>query len=80
MTLKEFITEHGEEKTAYKLISNKMVRNFGLSLECLPDTCELADMVEELAEQLKEDMNNKEAIREILEQVNEDFLEQLAFG
>ena len=80
MTLLEFIAEHGEEKTAYKLINRQVQRIFGLSLTDLPDTCELADIVEELADQLRDNPTDKASIKSILHGIDIDFIQQLIYG
>ena len=80
LTVLEFIAEHGEEKTAYKLIDKQVSRIFGLNLSDLPDTCDLANLVEELADQLRDNPTDKEAIRAILHSIDIDFIEQLIYG
>jgi hypothetical protein len=80
LTVLEFIAEHGEEKTAYKLIDKQVSRIFGLNLSDLPDTCDLANLVEELADQLRDNPTDKEAIRAILHSIDIDFIEQLIHG
>jgi hypothetical protein len=80
MTILQFIAEHGEEKTAYKLINNQVLRIFGLSLSDLPDTCELAETIEELADQLRDDPTDKESIKSILHSVDIDFIQTLILG
>ena len=80
MTILEFIAEHGEEKTAYKLIDRQVLRIFGLGLSDLPDTCELADIVEELADQLRNNPTDKASIKAILHSVNIDFIHLLIYG
>ena len=80
MTILEFIAEHGEEKTAYKLIDRQVQRIFGLGLSDLPDTCELADIVEELADQLRDNPTDKESIKSILHGIDIDFIHLLIYG
>lgn len=80
MTILEFIATHGEEKTAYKLIDNRVLRIFGLSLSDLPDTCEIADIIQELADQLTDDPTDKESIKEIINSVDIDFIQNLILG
>ena len=80
LTVLKFIAEHGEEKTAYKLIDKQVSRIFGLSLSDLPDTCDLANLVEELTDQLRDNPTDKEAIRAILHSIDIDFIEQLIYG
>ena len=80
LTVLEFIAEHGEEKTAYKLIDKQVSRIFGLSLSDLPDTCDLANVLEELADQLRDNPTDKESIKAILHSIDIDFIEQLIYG
>ena len=80
MTVLQFIAEHGEEKTAYKLIDNQVQRIFGLSLSDLPDTCELANIVEELSDQLRDNPTDKESIKSILHSIDIDFIQTLIYG
>jgi hypothetical protein len=80
LTVLEFIAEHGEEKTAYKLIDKQVSRIFGLSLSDLPDTCDLANVLEELADQLRDNPADKESIKAILHSIDIDFIEQLIYG
>jgi len=80
MTILEFIAKHGEEKTAYKLIDNQVQRIFGLGLSDLPDTCDLANVLEELADQLRDNPADKESIKSILMQVDIEFIENIILG
>jgi hypothetical protein len=80
LTVLEFIAEHGEEKTAYKLIDKQVSRIFGLGLSDLPDTCDLANVLEELADQLRDNPTDKESIKAILHSIDIDFIEQLIYG
>lgn len=80
MTVLEFIAEHGEEKTAYKLIDNQVQRIFGLSLSDLPDTCDLANVLEELSDQLRDNPADKDSIKEILHSIDIDFIQTLIYG
>jgi hypothetical protein len=80
MTVLEFIAEHGEEKTAYKLIDNQVKRIFCLGLSDLPDTCDLANVLEELSDQLRDNPADKDSIKAILHSVDIDFIQQLIYG
>ena len=80
MTILEFIAKHGEEKTAYKLIDRQVQSIFGLGLSELPDTCDLANVLEELADQLHDDPTDKESIKAILMQIDIDFIQTLIYG
>jgi hypothetical protein len=80
MTILEFIAKHGEEKTAYKLIDNQVQRIFGLGLSDLPDTCDLANVLEELADQLRDNPADKDSIKYILHSIDIDFIQTLIYG
>lgn len=80
LTLKEFIAKHGEEKTAFKLVDKRIESIFGLSIYDLPDTNEIADIVEEIAYILKENPNDKISIRATLSQIDIDFIERIVYG
>lgn len=80
LTLKEYIAKHGEEKTAFKLIDNRVESIFGLSIFDLPDTSEVADLVEELADILHDNPNDKESIKYILNQIDIEFIERIVYG
>ena len=80
MTILEFIATHGEEKTAYKLIDNQVQRIFGLGLSDLPDTCDLANVLEELTDQLRDNPADKDSIKAILHSIDIDFIQTLIYG
>jgi len=80
LTVKEYIRKHGEEKTAYKLADNRVKRILGLSLTDLPDTCEIADIIEEIANILIDNPEDKEGVKEVLFQIDIDFLENIILG
>jgi hypothetical protein len=80
LTILEFIAKHGEEKTAFKLIDKRVTSILGLSILDLPDTCDLANVLEELADQLHDDPTDKESIKSILMQIDIDFIEQIIYG
>ena len=80
LTLKEFIAKHGEEKTAFKLIDKRIESIFGLSIFDLPDTSEVAELVEELADVLYDNPNDKESIKSILNQIDIEFIERIVYG
>ena len=80
LTLKEYIAKHGEEKTAFKLIDKRIESIFGLSIFDLPDTSEVADLVEELADVLHDNPNDKESIKSILNQIDIEFIERIVYG
>jgi len=80
LTILEFIAKHGEEKTAFKLIDKRVTSILGISILDLPDTSEVAEILEELADQLRDDPTDKESIKSILIQIDIDFIEQIIYG
>jgi hypothetical protein len=80
LTILEFIAKHGEEKTAFKLIDKRVTSILGLSILDLPDTSEVAEILEELTDQLHDDPNDKESIKYILNQIDIEFIEQIIYG
>lgn len=80
LTILEFISKHGEEKTAFKLLDERVINLYGLSLLDLPDTSEVAEICEELSDQLKADPTDKQAIKSIIHLINADFIEHLIFN
>ena len=77
MTVLEFIAEHGEERTALKLIDKRIERIFGLSIFDLPDTSEFAELITELADILQDNPNDKESIKAFLLQIDIEFIERI---
>ena len=80
LTVKEYILKHGVEKTAFKLIDKRVTSILGISILDLPDTSEVADILEELADQLHDNPNDKESIKYILNQIDIEFIEQIIYG
>lgn len=80
LTVKEYISKHGAEKTAFKLIDKRIENILGISLLDLPDTSEVAELVEELADILQDNPNNKESIKSILNQIDIEFIERIVYG
>jgi hypothetical protein len=80
LTILQFIAKHGEEKTAFKLLDKRVIDLYGLSILDLPDTSEIAEICEELSDQLKADPTDKEAIKSIIHIIDNDFIEHLIFN
>lgn len=80
MKLQDYLTKHGAQKTAYKLIDVKVTNILGLGLENLPDTAILSDYIEEIADILENEPENIKAIKEILNSIDLEFIEELILG
>jgi hypothetical protein len=79
MTLQEYIEKYGTRKAAMQLVSKRIQSIIFLSLEDLPDTFELCELIDEIEDVLiNGDMPYaKEQIKTILEQIDQDFIESL---
>lgn len=80
MKLQDYLNQYGAEKTAYKLIDIKITNILGIGLESLPETSILAEYIEEIADILQDDPTNTEAIKEILNNIDLEFIEELIYG
>jgi hypothetical protein len=74
MKLQEFLNANGPRKTAIKLIEMRIFRIIGLSMQDLPDTVELWDLVDEL-ECILEDEFKMEDIKDLLNDITFEFIE-----
>lgn len=83
MTLQEFLKANGSHATARKLIDKKIRSLIYMGIEDLPDTSELAEKVEELAELLEDYEGQpvkKILIQEYLREIDTEFIENLIYG
>jgi hypothetical protein len=74
MKLQEFLNANGPRKTAIKLIEMRIFRIIGLSMQDLPDTMELWDLVDEL-ECILEYEFKMEDIKNLLNNITFEFIE-----
>jgi len=79
LTISEYLQKYGARATARQLINQRLNRLFGLTLSALPDTGKICAIVDNLEQQLKTDSANKDNIREILTEIDADFLESLIY-
>ena len=81
MKVQEFLKLNGARKTAEKLINMRVQFVMGLSMEDLPDSTQLWDIVESIEEELKEDGEefsfNK--IKETLNEITFEFIEEICW-
>lgn len=80
MTIKEFAVKHGARKTAKKLVDNRVKMLAGLGLDELPDTFEISEIVDQLEEIIKTDPDNRESVKEVLSNIDHEFIEALIFS
>lgn len=87
MTISEFYLKHGARKTARAVI-NARVKGMcgGLGLDDLPDTSEVANLIDSMEELIEANSKFlmrdevKSQIKELLEEIDEGFLESLVYG
>lgn len=81
MTIQESVTKNGTRKTA-RMIVDQRVKNLcgGLGIDDLPDTNELCSIVDCVEEALEQTPFDKPAIKSALEEIDEQFIEQLLFS
>lgn len=80
MKIREYIKTYGERKTAIKLVSDTIYIHCGMEISELPDTEQLCNMYDEIEELLKiPSIVNSRKIREILDNINFDFVENLIY-
>jgi hypothetical protein len=81
MKVQEFLKLNGTRKTAEKLVNMRVQFVMGFSMEDLPDSIQLWDIVESIEEELKEDGEefsfNK--IKETLNEITFEFIEEICW-
>jgi hypothetical protein len=77
MKLQEFLNENGARQTAEKLVDSRIIRITGLSMHDLPDSSELWDIVDEIEEELSEEDYNPNKIKETLQDITLEFIEEI---
>lgn len=75
MKLQEFLQQNGARKTAEKLVEMRIFKVIGLSMQDLPDTAELWDIVDNIEEELNEEDYNPNRIKESLQDITFEFIE-----
>jgi len=77
--LKNLIEEKGARVVARELV-DKHIQNFcGISIDDLPDTSELCDVIDDLEEVLSEDEFTAKQINNILSRIDFNFVQELIY-
>ena len=74
MTIQQHAEKFGARNTAQTLFRNR-IRQFGLFADDLPDTCEVADIIDSLEEAIGND--EREEVKSILSEVTMDWVEEI---
>jgi hypothetical protein len=79
MKLKEFLAINGAKATAEKLVNLRIQYVTGLSMADLPDRNEFWDIIEDIEEELKEEDFSMQRIKESLQDITPEFIEELCW-
>ena len=64
--------------TARNIVNLRVLSLMGISLDDLPDTAEIADIVESIADAIEDDIN-EQAIKDILNDITFETIEELCW-
>jgi hypothetical protein len=78
--LNSLVSLHGSRVMSNRLINSKINQIVGLDMNDLPDTSELCDVIDELDELLQSKDYTIEDIRNVLNNINMDFIQEMVFG
>jgi len=79
MKLQEFLAINGTKVTAEKLVNMRIQYVTGLSMSDLPDRTELWDIVEDIEEELNEEDFSMQRIKESLQDITPEFIEEICW-
>jgi len=78
--LQLLINLHGSREVSNRLVNSRINRIVGLDMNDLPDTSDLCDIVDELDELLQSKDYTLEGIKNILDGINMEFIQDMVFG
>jgi hypothetical protein len=78
--LDSLVNLHGSRVMSNRLINSRINKIVGLDMNDLPDTSELCDVIDELDELLQSKDYTIEDIKNVLDNINIDFIEDMVFG
>ena len=78
--LELLINLHGSREVSIRLINSRINKFVGLDMNDLPDTSELCDVIDELQELLDSKSYSIEEIKNVLDNINMSFIEEMVFG
>ena len=79
MTLQQYIEKHGTRKAAIEIINRRIQSLIFLTISDLPDTYQLCEIIDEIEDILinGEMPYAKQQIKDVLQEIDQDFIEQL---
>jgi hypothetical protein len=78
--LNSLVNLHGSRVISNRLTNSKINQIVGLDMNDLPDTSELCDVIDELDELLQSKDYTIEDIRNVLNSINIEFIQEMVFG
>ena len=78
--LQLLINLHGSREVSNRLVNSRINRIVGLDMNDLPDTSDLCDIVDELDELLQSKDYTLENIKNILDGIDMEFIQDMVFG
>ena len=78
--LELLINLHGSREVSNRLVNSRINRIVGLDMNDLPDTSDLCDIVDELDELLQSKDYTLESIKNILDGIDMEFIQDMVFG
>jgi hypothetical protein len=78
--LQLLINLHGSREVSNRLVNSRINRIVGLDMNDLPDTSDLCDIVDELDELLQTKDFSLQEIKNVLDNINMDFIQEMVFG
>jgi len=78
--LDSLVSLHGSRVMSNRLINSKINQIVGLDMNDLPDTSELCDVIDEIDELLQSKDYTIEDIRNVLNDINIEFIQEMVFG
>jgi hypothetical protein len=78
--LQLLINLHGSREVSIRLINSRLNKFVGLDMNDLPDTSELCDVIDELQEVLDSKTFSIDEIKDVLNNIDMEFIQDMVFG
>ena len=78
--LESLVNLHGSREMSNRLINSRINKIIGLDMRDLPDTSELCDVIDELDELLQSKNYSIQEIKDVLDTINIDFIQEMVLG
>ena len=78
--LDSLVNLHGSREMSNRLINSRINKIIGLDMRDLPDTSELCDVIDELDELLQSKNYSIQEIKDVLDTINIDFIQEMVLG